>query len=85
MLKAIGTAALLLSLSGAAFANAGGCKTVWLFGIFPVQEDCQRVIKPISHTAVAPEFDGATAVGALTLFAGGLAVFLGRRRTRLSA
>lgn len=81
MLKTIGTAALLLSLSGAAFAGET-CKTVWLFGIFPWQE-C--VVTPTPRTAVAPEFDAATAAGAVTLFAGGLAIFLGRRRSKLSA
>ena len=84
MLKTIATAALLLSLSGAAFAGGESCKTVWLFGIFP-WEECQPVIKPTPRTAVAPEFDAASAVGAATLFAGGLAIFLGRRRSKLSA
>ena len=83
MLRSIGIAALFLSLSGAAFAKAESCKTVWLFGIFPFQ-DCQ-VIKPTPRTAVAPEFDGATAAGAVTLLAGGLAIFLGRRRNKVSA
>jgi hypothetical protein len=83
MLKSIGIAALLLSLSGAAFAKAEGCKTVWLWGIIPLQ-DCQ-VIKHTPRTAVAPEFDGATAAGAVTLFAGGLAIFLGRRRSKVAA
>ena len=84
MLKTIGTAALLLSLSGAAFAGGESCKTVWLFGIIP-WEECQPVVtKPTPRTAVAPEFDAASAVGAATLFAGGLAIFLGRRRSKLS-
>ena len=79
MLKSIGIAALLLSLSGAAFAKAENCKTVWFFF-----QDCQ-VIKPTPRTAVAPEFDGATAAGAVTLLAGGLAIFLGRRRSKVAA
>jgi hypothetical protein len=83
MLKTIGTAALLLSLSGAAFAGGESCKTVWILRIFP-WEECQPVIKFTPHTAVAPEFDAASAVGAVTLFAGGLAIFLGRRRSKLS-
>ena len=84
MRKIIGTAALLLSLSGAAFAGNESCRTVWVFGIIPWQE-CQPVIKHDPHLTVAPEFDGATAAGAVTLLAGGLAIFLGRRRSKLSA
>jgi hypothetical protein len=83
MLRSIGIAALLVSLSGAAFAKAETCKTVWLFGIFPFQ-DCQ-VIKPTPRTAVAPEFGAAGAIGAVTLLAGGLAIFLGRRRSSVAA
>ena len=83
MLRSIGIAALLVSLSGAAFAKAESCKTVWLWGIIPLQE-CQ-VIKPTPRTAVAPEFDGATAAGAVTLFVGGFAIFLGRRRSTVAA
>jgi hypothetical protein len=79
MLRSIGIAALLLSLSGTAFAKSEHCKTVWFFF-----EDCQA-IKHNPHTAIAPEFNGASAVGAVTLLAGGLAIFLGRRRSRLSA
>jgi hypothetical protein len=85
MLKKIGTAALLLSLSGAAFAGET-CKTVWIFGIIPWPE-C--VVTPTPHVAprvaVAPEFDATSAAGAVTLFAGGLAIFLARRRSKPSA
>ena len=84
MLKSIGIAALLLSVSGAALANGQDCKTktVWVFGLFPIKEQVCEITK---RTAVAPEFDAATAAGGVTLFAGGLAIFLGRRRSKVAA
>ena len=72
MLKSVGIAVLVLSLSGTAFAGGEKCK--WL--------EC--LPKP-PHGVIAPELDGASAAGALTLFAGGLAIFLGRRRSKASA
>ena len=84
MLKTIGTAALLLSLSGAAFAGGEVCKPVTVFGI-TLWKVCEPVIQHLPRTAVAPEFGAAGAIGAVTLLAGGLAIYLGRRRRKLSA
>jgi LPXTG-motif cell wall-anchored protein len=84
MLKTIGTAALLLSLSGAAFAGSEVCKPVTVFGI-TLWKVCEPVIQHLPRTAVAPEFGAAGAIGAVTLLAGGLAIFLGRRRRKFSA
>lgn len=84
MHKIIGTAVLVLSLSGTAFAGAETCKSYSLFGIH-LWQVCLPDTKPNPRAAIAPELDAGSAAAALTLFAGGLAIFLGRRRSRPSA
>jgi hypothetical protein len=83
MRKIIGTAVLVLSLSSTAFAGGETCKPFSIFGI-RLWEVCLPVTKATPRTAVAPEFNGASAAAALTLFAGGLAIYLGRRRSKTS-
>lgn len=78
MLKKIGWGLLLIALSGAASAK-DSCKSehFWWF----TSEDC----KPVEHhhqgkAVAAPEFDRASAMSALTMIVGGLAVLRSRRK-----
>jgi hypothetical protein len=77
VLKKIGITVLLVALSGVASAN-DSCKKdpFWLFWF----QDCT----PVGHNhgsppASAPEIDPGSAMAALTMLMGGLAVLRGRR------
>jgi hypothetical protein len=70
MMKSIGCAILLLTMAGAAAAKDKCDKILWFRVCDPTPP--HRPIK-------APEIDPASAMAALTLMAGGLAVLRGRR------
>lgn len=77
MLKKIGLTVLLATLAGAASANDSSCKPeqFWWFTI--------DICTPVDHhtsPASAPEIDPASAMSALTLVLGGLAVIRSRRK-----
>lgn len=76
MLKKIGLTVLLAALAGAASAK-DSCtpEQFWLFTF--------DVCTPVDHhtsTATAPEIDPASAMSALTMVLGGLAVIRSRRK-----
>jgi len=82
VIKKLGLAVLLLSLSGA--ASAGGttpsCQPIWFFGI-DLNFWCPAPSPPAqgSGPTAAPEIDPASALSGLTLALGGLAVLRARR------
>jgi hypothetical protein len=68
---------LILSLGVASAANA--------FGLVASSAYSHDASKPVASTpTAAPEIDPASAIGAFTLLAGGLAVIRGRRGARVS-
>jgi hypothetical protein len=76
VLKKIGIAVLLAALSGVASAN-DSCKTEqFLWFSFEV---CKPVEHIHSSPATAPEIDPGSAMAALTMMMGGLAVLRSRR------
>jgi hypothetical protein len=76
LLKKIGIVVLLAALSGVASAK-DTCKLeqFWLFS----WEVCTPVVEHGSPPASAPEIDPGSAMAALTMLTGGLAIVRGRR------
>jgi hypothetical protein len=80
MVRKIALAILLTSAAGIASATPTGmtCTTHYFLGIIPY-EVCTWNNPPPKPVVAAPEIDAASAVAALTLLVGGLAVLRGRR------
>jgi len=80
MIRKFSLAILLATIAGVASATPLGvtCTTEYFWGIFPYEVCTYN--PPHKHVVAAPEIDAASAVAALTLMAGGLAVLRGRRR-----
>lgn len=78
MVRKLALAILLSSASGIASATPAGvtCTTHWFLGIIPY-EVCTN--NPPPNPVKAPEINAASAVTALTLTLGALAVLRGRR------
>lgn len=81
MLKKMGFAVLLIALSGAASAKETCTIEHFLWFTYPV---CTPVVKQPGSPVTAPEIDPASAMAALTLVAGGLAVIRSRRSKKLA-
>ena len=78
MFRKISLALVLMTMAGIASASDRGkdkCINFWFFTYCPPSHN---------HSPVkAPEIDPASAMAALTMLAGGLAVLRGRRRVKL--
>lgn len=72
MIKQFGLAIVLVTLAGAASAHECKKDTLW------ASESCRHYLR-------APEIDPTSAMAALTLMAGGLAVLRGRRTKNTKA
>jgi hypothetical protein len=68
---------LLMGLAGIASAGES-CKVEYLFGWIPM-EVCSPALGGRTPPQAAPEIDGGSAIAALTLALGGLAVLRSRR------
>jgi hypothetical protein len=81
VLKKVALSALLLGLSSSSFATGGqqSCNWPWPFSLVFCVNPGNPPGPPTTH--IAPEMDATVAIGALTLFVGGLIVLRSRRRS----
>jgi hypothetical protein len=77
MVRKVGVLVLLMGLSGIASAGES-CKVEYFLGWIPI-EVCSPVLGGTTSPKAAPEIDPGSAITALTLAMGGLAVLRGRR------
>jgi hypothetical protein len=77
VVKKMGLAVLLLTLSGVASAGGTSCQPIWIFGF--ELNFCPSPPGNGSGPTAAPEIDPASVMSGLTLALGGLAVLRGRR------